>query len=99
MHSDGSRQREIPIKSPYTSDGIFIVLDPAAERGSGLRDTDTLHRIDEAEVKKEVEAAGFKLVAESAILHNPADTHKVAVLDPSIRGKTDQFILKFRKPR
>jgi predicted methyltransferase len=79
--------------------GIFIVLDHAAERGSGLRDTDTLHRIDEAAVKKEVEATGFKLVAESAILHNPADTHAVAVFDPSIRGKTDQFILKFRKPR
>ncbi|HEY2446149.1 MAG TPA: class I SAM-dependent methyltransferase [Rhizomicrobium sp.] len=79
--------------------GIFIVLDHAAERGSGLRDTDTLHRIDEAAVKKEVETAGFKLVAESQVLRNPADTHKVAVFDPSIRGKTDQFILKFRKPR
>ena len=79
--------------------GIFIVLDHAAERGSGLRDTDTLHRIDEAAVKKEVEAAGFKLVAESTILRNPADTHKVAVFDPSVRAKTDQFILKFRKPR
>jgi predicted methyltransferase len=79
--------------------GVFIVPDHAAERGSGLRDTDTLHRIDEAEVKKEVEAAGFKLVAESAILRNAADTRKLAVFDPSIRGKTDQFILKFRKPR
>ena len=79
--------------------GIFIVLVHAAERGSGLRDTDTLHRIDEAAVKKEVEAAGFKLVAESTVLHNPADTQKLAVFDPSIRGKTDQFILKFRKPK
>jgi predicted methyltransferase len=79
--------------------GIFIVLDHAAERGSGLRDTDTLHRIDEAAVKKEVEAAGFKLVDESTILRNPDDAHKLTVFDPSIRGKTDQFILKFRKPR
>ncbi|HEX3431572.1 MAG TPA: hypothetical protein VHT03_11860 [Rhizomicrobium sp.] len=79
--------------------GVFIVLDHAAERGSGLRDTDTLHRIDEAAVKKEVEAAGFKLVAESNILRNPEDTHTKKVFDPSIRGKTDQFILKFRKPR
>jgi len=78
--------------------GIFIVLDHAAERGSGLRDTDTLHRIDEAAVKKEVEAAGFRLVAESFVLHNPADPHTAKVFDPSIRGKTDQFILKFRKP-
>jgi predicted methyltransferase len=44
-------------------------------------------------------ATGFKLVAESQVLRNPADTHKVAVFDPSIRGKTDQFVLKFRKPR
>lgn len=79
--------------------GVFVVLDHAAERGSGLRDTDTLHRIDEAAVKKEVEAAGFKFVAESAILHNPDDPHTKNVFDPSIRGKTDQFILKFQKPR
>jgi predicted methyltransferase len=79
--------------------GVFIVLDHAAENGSGLRDTDTLHRIDEAAVKKEVEAAGFKLVAESDVLRNPGDPHTKNVFDPSIRGKTDQFILKFRKPR
>jgi predicted methyltransferase len=79
--------------------GVYIVLDHAAEAGSGLRDTDTLHRIDEATVKKEVEAAGFKLVAESSVLRNPADTHTTKVFDSSIRGKTDQFILKFRKSR
>ena len=79
--------------------GVFIVLDHAAEAGSGLRDTETLHRIDEAAVKQEVEAAGFKLVGESNVLHNPADDHKAKVFDASVKGKTDQFILKFRKPR
>jgi predicted methyltransferase len=79
--------------------GIFIVLDHDAAPGSGLRDTETLHRIDEASVKKEVEAAGFKLVGESKALRNPADSHIAKVFDPSIRGHTDQFILKFRKPR
>jgi len=79
--------------------GVFIVLDHAAQAGSGLRDTDTLHRIDEAAVRKEVEAAGFKLVGESNVLRNPEDDHSKKVFDPSIRGKTDQFILKFRKPR
>jgi predicted methyltransferase len=79
--------------------GVYVVLDHAADAGSGLRDTDTLHRIDEAAVKKEVEAAGFKLVAESDILRNPADPHTDNVFKPAIRGKTDQFILKFRKPR
>ena len=79
--------------------GVFIVLDHAAEKSSGLRDTDTLHRIDEDAVKKEVEAVGFRFVAESDVLRNPNDPHTANVFDASIRGKTDQFILKFRKPR
>src|SRR5215469_13153296 len=78
--------------------GVFLVLDHAAEPGSGLRDTETLHRIDEAAVKQEVEAAGFKLAGESNVLRNPADDHKSKVFDASVKGKTDQFILKFRKP-
>jgi predicted methyltransferase len=78
--------------------GIYIVLDHSAPKGSGIADTDTLHRIDEAVVKKEVEAAGFKLIAESNVLRNPKDARTVKVFDPSIRGHTDQFILKFQKP-
>ena len=79
--------------------GYFIVLDHAAEAGSGLRDTDTIHRIDEAAVKSEVEAAGFVLDGESTILANPADDHKLMVFNPAIRGKTDQFLLRFKKPK
>ena len=79
--------------------GVYVVLDHSAAKGSGLADTDTLHRIDEAAVKKEVEAAGFNLVAESDFLRNPADPRTANVFDKSIRGKTDQFILKFRKPK
>lgn len=79
--------------------GVYIVLDHAAEAGSGLRDTDTLHRIDPAQVKKEVLAAGFVFVGESKVLRDPADDHTKKVFDASIRGKTDQFIYKFRKPR
>ena len=78
--------------------GLYIVLDHSAEKDSGVRDTDTLHRIDEAVVKKEVAAAGFKLIGESNVLRNPKDSRTVKVFDPSIRGHTDQFILKFRKP-
>jgi predicted methyltransferase len=78
--------------------GLLIIEDHAAEAGSGLRDPDKLHRIDEAVVKQEVESAGFKLVAESDVLHNPADPHTALVFDPAIRGHTDQFVLKFRKP-
>jgi predicted methyltransferase len=78
--------------------GLYVVLDHAAEKGSGLRDTETLHRIDEASVKQEVLAAGFKFVGRSSLLANPADPHTKLVFDPSIRHHTDQFILIFRKP-
>ena len=78
--------------------GIYLVLDHSAQAGSGARDTNTLHRIDEETVKKEVEAAGFKLVGESSILRNKADPRTAKVFDPSIQGHTDQFILKFSKP-
>jgi predicted methyltransferase len=79
--------------------GYYIVLDHAAVAGSGAGETSTLHRIDEATVKQEVEAAGFKLVGESKVLRNPSDPHTAKVFDPSIQGHTDQFILKFQRPK
>ena len=79
--------------------GRYVVIDHAAAAGSGLRDTNTLHRIDEASVKSEVEAAGFRLEGESDLLHNAGDPRTANVKDSTIRGKTDQFILKFRKPK
>jgi predicted methyltransferase len=78
--------------------GTFAVIDHSAEDGSGARDVGTLHRVDEQLVVSEVKAAGFELVGTSDLLRNPADTRKLAVFDPSIRGKTDCFVLKFRKP-
>jgi predicted methyltransferase len=79
--------------------GVFVVIDHAAPSGSGASDTDTLHRIDPMLVKKEVEAAGFKFDGESNALRNPKDTHTLKVFDKSIRGHTDQFIYRFRKPQ
>ncbi|HXA40846.1 MAG TPA: methyltransferase [Phenylobacterium sp.] len=80
--------------------GIYLVVDHAAAPGSPLTVADTQHRIDEAIVKTEVEAAGFKLVtADDKLLGNPEDPHDKGVFDPSIRGHTDQFVLKFRKPK
>jgi predicted methyltransferase len=79
--------------------GVYLIVDHRAAAGSGLRDTNTLHRIDEAAVKSEVEAAGFQLVGESDVLKNPADDHTLAIFDPKIRSHTDQFILKFKKPK
>lgn len=79
--------------------GIYLILDHAAEPGTGTRDTSTLHRIDPEAVKKEVLAAGFVFVGASDLLRQPGDTHAVKVFDPSVRGKTDQFMFKFRKPK
>jgi predicted methyltransferase len=78
--------------------GVFMVIDHVAQAGSGLRDTNTLHRIDPAVAKAQVIAAGFKFEGESKVLHNPADPHTAVVFDKAIRGHTDQFVYKFRKP-
>ncbi|GAC1304673.1 MAG: class I SAM-dependent methyltransferase [Steroidobacteraceae bacterium] len=78
--------------------GIYLIVDHAAEKGSGTRDVGTLHRIDPEVVKKEVLAAGFVLVGASDVLRRAGDAYAVKVFDPSVRGKTDQFVLKFRKP-
>jgi predicted methyltransferase len=79
--------------------GLYVVIDHSAEAGSGVRDTGTLHRVDKDAVMNEVTAAGFQLVAGSDMLASAADPRTAKVFDPSIRGKTDQFILKFRKPK
>ncbi len=79
--------------------GIYLVIDHAAAAGSGFRDTSTLHRVDPEAVKTEVESAGFKFEGESDALRNKDDPHTAKVFDPSIQGHTDQFILKFVKPK
>jgi predicted methyltransferase len=78
--------------------GTYIVLDHAAAAGTGVSKTNDLHRIDPAAVKAEVTAAGFEFVGESDVLRNPADNHTLPIFDASIKGHTDRFILKFRKP-
>jgi len=78
--------------------GIYLILDHAAQPGSGVRDTAPLHRIDVDAVKKEVLVAGFVFLGSSDLLRQPGDSHAVKVFDPSVRGRTDQFILKFGKP-
>ena len=77
--------------------GIYIVIDHAAADRFRRRDTGTLHRIDPELVKSEVIAAGFEFVGESDVLRNPADAKDKGVREVP-RGKTDQFVYKFRKP-
>lgn len=78
--------------------GLFVVVDHAALPGTPVTAADTLHRIDPAIVRQEVEAAGFRFVRQSNVLRNPADPHTIPVFDPAIRGHTDQFVLVFRRP-
>jgi predicted methyltransferase len=78
--------------------GLYVILDHRAAPGARADVTEKLHRIDPETVKREVEAAGFELVAESAVLANPADPLTVGMWDKSVKGHTDQFLLKFRRP-
>ncbi len=79
--------------------GILFIVDHSAPAGSGTSATATTHRIDEDVVKAELKAAGFRLVSESDVLRNPADPRTKLVFDPSIRGHTDQFVLKYQRPK
>jgi predicted methyltransferase len=79
--------------------GLYVIVDHAAAAGSGLEPAMKVHRIDPAIVRQEVEAAGFDFVGESPLLRDPSDPRTANVFDPAIRGKTDQFTLKFRKPK
>jgi predicted methyltransferase len=78
--------------------GTYLVLDHVAAPGSPANVSDTLHRIEPSVVRREVEAAGFRFVAASDLLANPADPHTAGPFNATIQGHTDQFILKFRKP-
>ena len=80
--------------------GVYVILDHVADpKMDFTKQTEAVHRIDPARVKADMAAAGFKFDGESKILANPADDHSKMVFDPSIRGKTDQFLYRFRKPK
>lgn len=78
--------------------GVYMVIDHVAKAGSGEQDAKTLHRIDPAVVIAQAKTAGFVLEARSDLLANPGDSHELIIFSPQIRGHTDQFVLKFRKP-
>ena len=78
---------------------VVGVIDHVANPGDTRETVNKLHRIDPNVVKADFKRAGFVLEGESNILRNPADDHSLLVFDPKIRGKTDRFVFKFRKPR
>ena len=79
--------------------GYYVIIDHKAAETAGDDVTEALHRIKESTVKKEVEAAGFKLVAEGKDLNYASDDGTKRVFEADVKGKTNQFMLKFQKPR
>jgi predicted methyltransferase len=76
--------------------GYLIIADHSAKAGEGTSVAHTLHRIEEATLRQEIEAAGFKLVAEGDFLHHPEDPRDDKVFKPAV--PVDEFVLKFQKP-
>lgn len=76
----------------------YVIVDHAAAAGTGTSDTQSLHRIDPAFVREEVEAAGFVLDANSTMFVSQDDPHAIKVFDPAIKGETDRFVYRFVKP-
>lgn len=75
------------------------IIDHVANAGGDTREVvEKLHRIDPAVVRADFERAGFVLDGQSDILRNPADDHSTNVFDAAIRGKTDRFLFRFKKP-
>ncbi|WP_310467968.1 methyltransferase [Sphingomonas sp.] len=104
-----SEERKIPRMEPQAwlarlfaamkPGAILAIIDHAAAPGGDTREVvEKLHRIDPAVVRADFERAGFVLEGESDLLRNPADDHSLLVFDEKIRGKTDRFAFKFRKP-
>lgn len=77
--------------------GIMVIADHSAKVDSDISVGKSLHRIDESMLRREVEAAGFKLVAEGNFWRNPEDTRDFSTQRPA--GPVDNFVLKFEKPR
>jgi len=78
--------------------GLYVIIDHSAAPGTVMDQVHPNHRIDQAIVRREVESVGFVYDGESQILRNAQDPRTASVFDPSIRGHTDQFFMRFRKP-
>ena len=75
--------------------GFYVIVDHVATAGKGTSHAESLHRIEPAAVRAEVQTAGFVLDAESTVLANKDDPHSITVFDPSIKGETDRFAYRF----
>jgi predicted methyltransferase len=78
------------------SGGLYVIADHAGRSGTGISEAGTLHRIEEDFLRREVEAAGFRLMAEADFLRNPNDPRDKNTPEPA--QAKDDFVLKFAKP-
>jgi predicted methyltransferase len=76
--------------------GVLVISDHSAKPGAGTSVVKTLHRIEESTLRREVEAAGFRLIAQGNFLRNPGDARDAIVFRPEV--PVDEFVLKFEKP-
>jgi predicted methyltransferase len=76
--------------------GLYVVADHSGRAGTGISESGTLHRVEEAFVKDEVERAGFRLLATADFLRNPNDPRDRETPDPE--QPKDEFVLKFVRP-
>jgi predicted methyltransferase len=76
--------------------GVLVIADHSARSGAGVSVAKSLHRIEESALRREVEAAGFRLVAEADFLRNPSDARDAIVFRP--KAPVDEFVLKFVRP-
>ncbi len=96
--ADTARRASAALFAALKPGGTLIVVDHSAVAGSGTSVADSLHRIEQSAVVAELTAAGFVLDGESAIYARPADPRTGNVFSAGIRGQTDQFTLRFRRP-
>jgi len=90
-------QHELVVRYLRAKNGGFLIIaDHSAKTGDGISVAKTLHRIEESTVRQEIEAAGFKLVAEADFLRHPEDPRNAVVFRPQV--PTDEFVLKYQKP-
>lgn len=78
--------------------GLYVILDHQAAAGAGTSVVATLHRIEGSALRAQIEAAGFVFDGETEVVRNPQDDHSLSVFDEAIRGRSDQFVYRFRKP-
>jgi predicted methyltransferase len=93
---DGRAQMNRALFAALKPGGVYVVADHSGRPGTGISESSTLHRVEEAFLRSEVEAAGFKLLASGSFLRNPDDPRDKETPEPAM--PKDEFILKFVKP-